>query len=473
MALGGVMGGVDSEVADSTTDLLIESAEFDPMSIRTTARKLNLHSPSSYRFERTVDPKGVDWASRRCCQLILELAGGQLAEGVLDVGSSPTTREPVVLRLDQLLRILGIDVDGKEVHRILTALGTRLVRADSSSIEVIPPSWRRDLTREIDLVEEVARIHGYDKIPEDVQVPMAPSHRLETDHVQHRVRQLLTTAGYDEAITASVVPLSWAKAFSPWNHNTPLQTSTPMLKGADTLRKSLVPSILEARRANESVANPVIELFEMANVYLPDEGALPHEQWTLGITSGGDFHGIKGVVEGLLQMVFATRPLAIRPSQISLLDTNRQCELMLGDRVLGYLGDVSAKGLKQFGLRRPTSIAELSLDVLAAAADLIRQHRPLSDYPAISRDLNLVVDEPLRWLDLETTVRQAAGPLLESLQFQEVYRDRKKDGPGKKRLFFSISLRSAERTLTNEEADHVRQTVVDACARQHQAVLLG
>ena len=220
VAIGGVMGGAQTEISPATRDVLVESAEFDPVSIRNTARKLNLHSDSSYRFERRVDPEGLDWASRRCCELILEVAGGELAAGVVDVGQPPPRREPIVLRLSQLKRILGIDVPAERVREILMALGNdertgsgSVVRwsevakpqaadleiAESSqspipnpsSLTVIPPSWRRDLTREIDLVEEVGRIHGYEAIPEDVSVPMVPSARRRDDRVLERIRRVL------------------------------------------------------------------------------------------------------------------------------------------------------------------------------------------------------------------------------------------------------------------------------------------
>ena len=148
---------------------------------------MGLHSPSSYRFERGVDPLGVEWASRRCCQLIVELAGGQLAPGILDVGALITRRPAITLRLSQLPRVLGIEISGEEVERILTALGNERTSRTRESLEFVPPSWRRDLTREIDLIEEVARIHGYDQIPEDVGVPMAPSHRTHEDRVLERV----------------------------------------------------------------------------------------------------------------------------------------------------------------------------------------------------------------------------------------------------------------------------------------------
>ncbi|MCA9118823.1 MAG: phenylalanine--tRNA ligase subunit beta [Planctomycetaceae bacterium] len=473
VALGGVMGGAESEVSDATVDLLIESAEFAPVSIRGTARKLNLYSPSSYRFERGLDPDGVDWASRRCCELILELAGGELAEGVVDVGRERLTREPVTLRLPQVKRVLGIDVSSEEVQRILTALGCDRVRADQDQIEVIAPAWRRDLTREIDLIEEVARIHGYDKIPEDAAVPMCPSHRSNADRVQGKVRQALTAAGFDEALTASVVSEAWTKAFSPWTDAKPLKSYTPTLKGADRLRLSLIPSLLDVRRMNESVSNPIIELFETARIYLPSSDELPVEQPTLGIISGGNYSALKGVVEGLVAALDPAAVIEVRETSQPLFDTDHSCELRVNGERLGVLGELTSAALKSFKLRSPTTVAELSMFALEAIANLIPQYSPQSAFPAMSRDLNLIVDETLRWADLATTVRASGGQLLEEVAYQDVYRDTQRDGAGKKRLLFSITLRSSEATLTNEQADEIRDSIVAACGEQHAAKLLA
>ncbi len=309
VALGGVMGGANTEVGASTTEVLIEAAEFEPVSIRNTARKLALHSDSSYRFERGVDPEGVDWASRRCCQLILELAGGELASGVVDVGRQPPKREPIVLRLAQLKRILGIEVNSAEARRILTALGNRESsdikhqaprHPDTQTLTVVPPSWRRDLKREIDLVEEVARIHGYDAIPEDVTVPMASSHRTQRDRVLAKVREALVACGIDEAMTISLVEEAASEAFSPWTSEPSLVSSTPVLRRADRLRRSLIPSLLLARRNNEAVGNSRIELFEIARVYLPRKGELPEESLMLAMACSGDFLAVKGVLEAIV-----------------------------------------------------------------------------------------------------------------------------------------------------------------------------
>jgi phenylalanyl-tRNA synthetase beta chain len=473
VALGGVMGGAETEVSEATSDLLIEAADFAPLSIRTTARRLILHSPSSYRFERSVDPVGVDWASRRCCEWILQLAGGRLAQGVLSAGPGIPQREPIVLRRAQLPRVMGIEIPSDEVRRILAALGCDATASNDRQMTVVPPSWRRDLTREIDLIEEVARVHGYDQIPEDVGVPMAPSHRSDEDRVLSKVRQVLLCAGFDEAITASVVPEEILAAFSPWTDAAAYQTSTPMLKGADRLRRSLIPSLLEARRVNESLGNPLIELFETARVYLPSDDGLPREQWTLAIVSGGDYHRVKGVVEGLLGTLRGGSRLEAGDTRQPLLDPLKSSELYIQGQCLGYLGELSADGGKQAGLRGGATVAEIRMDVLVGLADLIPKYTESSPYPAIDRDLNLIVDETVRWASLAETVQRSVGEYLESLSYQETYRDPKKDGAGKKRLLFSITLRSRQRTLTNEEADQIRQQVVAACHQTHGAVLLG
>jgi phenylalanyl-tRNA synthetase beta chain len=477
VGLGGVMGGAETEVTGHTTELLIESARFDPLSIRNTARKLNLHSDSSYRFERGLDPEGVDWASRRTCELILELAGGELASGSIDVGEQPAARAPVALRFGQLRRVLGIDISPDMARRILAALGNRELRADEQLVEVVPPSWRRDLTREIDLVEEVARIHGYDKIPEDVSVPMAPSHRTRMDRVLEKVRHVVNAAGFDEAMTLSAVEEGWSEAFSPWTAAAALRSSMPVLRRADRLRRSLVPSLLGARQTNESLANPVIELFEIAHVYLPQRPhELPSEELMLGLTSGGDYLAVKGLVEGIVAALNPAAQLEARPTRHELLDPQRAAELCVHvgdgrDSLLGYLGEVAPDALKRFELRSPTTIAEIKLSTLLEIGDLIPQYHKLPAFPAVARDLNLVVAERVRWADLAKTVQQAAAPCVESLSFQDVYRDADRLGAGKKSLLFTLVLRSSEGTLTNDEADQIRSRVVEACQTAHGAQL--
>ena len=472
VALAGVMGGLDTEVSPATTDVLIEAAQFAPLAVRGASRKLKLSSDSSYRFERGTDPAGVDWASLRACELILQLGGGELAPGVIDLGPAYAQPQPIVLRLSQLKRVLGIEIPAQEVERIIAALGCTISKSSAATLTATAPTWRRDLTREIDLIEEAARIHGYDKIPEDIRVPMATSHKSDSDRVLHKVRSVFTAAGYDEALTTSVVPEAWSSAFSPWTHAAPLVCNQPMLRGADRLRRSIVPSLLESRRVNESLGNETSHLFETARIYLPLENSLPHEQWTLAAVSGQDFLTVKGILETVLERVAPECILEAVDFKHPLLQADQACELKLSGKRWGFLGKLSPAGLKQFGLRRDALIAEFDLGSLVPLAVLTPQHQQISPFPAIARDLNLVVDEAVRWSQLSASVKGAAGERLQAVRYLDTYRAPDKDGPGKKRLLLSVQLRSAERTLTGEEADQIVERIVASCGEMHGAVLL-
>jgi phenylalanyl-tRNA synthetase beta chain len=473
VGIGGVMGGAQSEVSESSRDVLLEAAEFSPLSIRRTARKLGLFSDSSYRFERGIDPAGVDWASRRACELIVQLAGGELAQGVVDMGRPPPLRSPVVLRLSQLERILGIAIPPERVRAILAALGNVERSFDGRSVEVIPPSWRGDLTREIDLVEEVGRIYGYDHIPEDVSVPMAVSRRSESDRLASEVRRVMAAAGFDEAYTTSVVEESWGRLWSPWSAAEALKLELPLLRGAEYLRMSLVPSLLTARRINESAGNPIVELFEMARVYLPQPGGLPQEELMLAVTGGGDFFSLKGALEALLDAVnpqIAAEYPGPDPAW-SLLDPAQSSRIVIDGEMAGYLGGVSQAGRRHFDLRHPACVAELKVGVLARMARTVRTAAAASPFPAVTRDLNLVVDERIRWSDVCRTVRGVGGETLEQVDYQSTWRSPKELGEGKKSLLFRISLRGKSGTLTTEEADQVQSGIVGRCESLHGARL--
>jgi len=509
VAIGGVMGGAATEISPNTRDVLIEAAEFAPTSIRNTARLLNLHSDSSYRFERGVDPEGLDWASRRCCELILDIAGGDLAAGMVDVGRRPPKREPITLRFAQLKRILGIDVPAERAREILLALGNQELQAGSCeaasggrpfpaaphasdlsapnlsppsptpspqsptpsrSMTVVPPSWRRDLTREIDLIEEIGRIHGYDAISEDVTVPMVASAKRREDRVLEKIRHVLTAHGFDESVTLSAVdePTS---SFSPWTVASPLRTAMPVVRGADHLRRSLIPSLLAARRANEALANPIIELFEIAKVYLPRPSELPEEPLLLSMVSGQDYAAVKGAVESLFCELKICGPFEADDAGLADFDPAASCRLRFRGETLGFIGRLTEDALKRFDLRGPTVAAELRLAPLVEAADLVPRCREQSPYPAVTRDLNLVVADGVRWAELAATVRREAGPCLEELRYCDTYRDEKRLGAERKSLLFSITLRSGECTFTNQRADEIRDRIVAACRAEHGAEL--
>lgn len=485
VCIGGVMGGVDSEVSDSTTDVLLEAAYFHPMPVRATARQLKLHSPSSFRFERDIDSHNIEWASRRCCKLILELAGGELCAGMIDEGKSPEPLKPVELRYSQIQRILGIEVPKSDVPRILESLGLEIQSNSEVAIVVVPPSWRKDLTREVDLIEEVGRIYGYDKVPDTVAVPMVASHRTDADRVMQKIRTVLTGAGFDEAMTATMVPSPWSEAFSPWTSADPIVVSQPMLGvlesgshnigAVNLVRRSLVPSLLEVKRINDFRSNTEVELFETAKVYLAESKTdLPREPLMLGLISSRDYSTVKGVVESLVRRINPDCQIHVKEFEHPLLDVNHSVEIMVGDQVLGYMGAVSAAGLKQFKIRTGgATVAELDVTVLESIAVHVTIHQDQSKYQAISRDFNFIVENAVHWQDLEATVRTAGGELCEAINYRETFRDEKKDGAGKKRLLMSVTLRSNTETLSGDQADEVCSKIISACEKHHSAQLVA
>ncbi|MEW4452920.1 phenylalanine--tRNA ligase subunit beta [Bremerella sp. JC817] len=473
IALAGVMGGKETEVSDLTTDLLIEAAQFAALPVRTTSRRLKLKSDSSYRFERGVDPEMIDWASRRCCELIVETAGGEVCEGRVYAGSQPHSRSSVTLRLSQLPRILGIEVPEAEVHRILEKLGNEVVDQSAGSITITPASWRRDLDREVDLIEEVARIHGYDKIPERAGVSLSASHQSDLDRIRNKVRTAMLGMGFDETLTRSIVSDVWSKAFQGWSLSEPLTTSMPMVKGEDRLRVSLIPSLLGARRNNEKFSYPEIDLYEIAKVYLPKSKALPDERYMVGITSGRGFYELKGVVEALVVSLNPRAMITTIPYTDPLFEEGQGSHLTINGTTLGYLGLVSKSASKAFGLQQKATVAELDLTALMKLAVLIPQHQEFSTHPAMNRDLNLVVDEEVSWSRLQDISTTAGGELVQEVTFQEIFRDPKKDGPGKKRVLFTITLQAYDRTLTGEEADATISQILAACGKETGAKLLA
>ena len=474
VAIAGVMGGLETEIGEDTVNILIETADFSPLSVRNTARKLKLHSPSSYRFERQVDRSQIDWASRRCCELILEIAGGELLEGPVIAGTLPAGERPAIsLRFDQIPRILGIDIPSDAAVKILEDLGLRKAGGQNGSVEVIPPSWRRDLSREADLIEEVARIHGYDKIPADVPVSLAPSARTLRDQVTNRVRETLTGAGFFEAITLSFTTAENRARFMPRGDLPPLSVEHDTRKHENLLRQSLVPHLLESRRENERQGTFNAQLFEIAKVYLQASPGSPErevEPTVIGLVSGRSVRELKGVIVELARRINRAAVITTRPADVAQFTPGRGAEVLLAGAVWGWLGELDPAVVEDLKLRDPITVAELDLALLESIAELNPQFQALPQYPAITRDLNFVLNEAISWQTLEDTVRAAAGSLLDSISFGGQYRG-KQIPADKKSYLITVGYRSSERTLTTEEVDEAQKAVIEACEKKLGAVL--
>jgi phenylalanyl-tRNA synthetase beta chain len=474
VAVAGVMGGFDTEISDSTKNVLIEAASFASLSVRATARSLKLHSPSSYRFERKVDRQWLDWASRRCCELILKVAGGTLMTGSVVAGDSvPSTRESITLRFAQVGRLLGIEIAADECVQILQQLGLKCLTRDAGSATFEAPSWRPDLLREVDLIEEVARIHGYEHIPIDATLPVVATARTLRERVIDAVRTQLVSSGLSEALTLSFVSEQQRQMFRPAGDIPPVAVNHSSRSHENQLRQSLIPSLLACRRQNERHGYANAELFEVARVYLT-AGLGQHEQqaepWTIGIVSGRPFAHLSGVVEALAAELAPHAIVTTEPAPHPEYTSGRGATVNLNGKPWGWLGELSREVLDQSDLQDAVCVAELRLPLIEELFEVRRSYTPLPRFPSISRDLNFVLPESISWAQLSETVSKSAGSLLLGTSFGGQYRGKQIDADHKSYLI-TCRFMAADRTLTTEEVDAVVKNVIASCETQLTAKL--
>jgi len=492
VALAGVMGGAGTEIAAATTDILLESAQFAPLTVRAAARGLVLASASSYRFERVPDPAAVAWASRRAAAMIAEIAGGQIARGTVEAGRLALSPATIQLRPGRVAEVLGIDIPIERQQAILIGLGFVAESNGTDRSRWRAPTWRRDCGREIDLVEEIARIEGYDRVPENEPIAARPVTESARERTLRRATDVLVAAGFCEAMTRSVVGASLEAPASPWGDASPLVCAPPLVRGADRLRRTLLPSLLEARAANVAIGAQQPDLFETARGYLPRQTATPdaaspvEEPLLVSFVMGGGFAAAKGLAEAVLERLglggsAANEPhVVFRQAHLDLFATGRAAEIVLerpgqpAERI-GVVGEVAATVLTNFGLnvgaKGAVVAAELRLDRLEFAVDLERRRSRPSDFPAVERDVNLIVDQTVPWGDVAAAIRGSAGGLLEECRLVQVWTDAERLGAGKKSFVVSLRLRSSEGTLAGEDANRTVDAVVASCGRQCGAVL--
>ncbi|MHC5083789.1 MAG: phenylalanine--tRNA ligase subunit beta, partial [Planctomycetota bacterium] len=285
-ALAGVMGGLDSEVSDATDTVLLEVAHFEPVTIRTAARKLILHSEASFRFERHVDTENIEWVSARCAQLMAETSGGKVAKGIVDVWPEKRERDTIGMRPSRMKKLLGIDVDADTIMGIFTSLGFEPEVKNDDLIVCTPPSWRHDLYREVDLIEEVARCYGYDKIPTEGKIHIEVSRPGLREKVQNKVHGYLAGCGFFESLNITFVDKKVAKIFSDQTPDQHMSIREEVLKSTNLLRQNLIGSLVSVLQSNYNVGNKPCKLYEMAHTFVPDAnhepGKLPDEHPKIG-----------------------------------------------------------------------------------------------------------------------------------------------------------------------------------------------
>jgi phenylalanyl-tRNA synthetase beta chain len=496
VALAGVMGGAGTEIASDTTDILLESAQFAPLSVRAAARGLVLASASSYRFERVPDPAAVDWASRRAAAMIAEIAGGHVSRGVVEAGHLKASPATIPLRNGRVAEVLGIEIPAERQQAILIGLGFVAESGDGAGSRWRAPTWRRDCWREIDLVEEIARIEGYDKVPENEPIAARPVAESARERTLRRASEVLVAAGLCEAMTRSVVGEPLEVTASPWGDTPPLVCAPPLVRGADRLRRTLLPSLLEARAVNVAVGAQRPDLFETARGYLARPGdsngksshdrpaatSPAEEPLLVSLVIGGGFAAAKGLAEAVLERLGLVAGAAsdarvvVRPVVLDLFAPGRVGEIVLErpghppERV-GVIGEVAAAALAAAGLKAPVAAAELRLDRLEFAVEMEPSRCRPSDFPAIERDVNLIVDQAVPWGDIATAIDDGGGALLEECRLVQVWTDAERLGAGKKSFVVSLRLRSNAGTLSGEEANRTVDAVVAACGRKCGAVL--
>ena len=461
IALAGVMGGQNTEINERTADVLIESAYFKPQNIRRTSRKLDLRTESSYRFERGCDPNIADWASRRAAQLILETAGGKLASGVVDVYPSPVQPVEIPLRHEKVSQLLGIELSAKQSTDCLKALGLEV-----SGDTVRVPTYRVDLKREIDLIEEIARIHGVDRIPSTPPRGAIGTHAYDALHDEiAEARQLLIGLGLNESQGQTLISDISAKLVS----NELIALENPLSSDMNVLRPSLLPGLLDALRHNVNHKNLDVALFEIGRVFIANREERRVAIALTGRRSPGFWTGddreakfescdLKGMLEEFLER-FGLRGLSYsrRGEGTSLFIES--ATVHLGKLTLGEFGQVSPILARRYDLRDPVLVAELNLDALLARRNTTKSLKALPQFPSIRRDIAMLVPEDLTHDMVLTAARQARPANLETIELFDVFRG-KNVPAGQKSMAYAFTYRNHERTLTDAEVNAAHEQLV-------------
>lgn len=462
LALAGIMGGADSQVTGATVDVLLESARFDPLSVRRASRALGLRSDSSFRFERGIDPTLPARASLRATQLILEIAGGQLVGDIVSAGENPQPARRLELRLAKLNRVLGTTLQVEQVVEALKRLHLSPA-LNGQTIQVTVPSWRLDLNIEVDLVEEVARVIGYDKLPLRQEISIRLQRPSARAAAVESIRQTLVAAGFFEAVTFSFVSDGLKSDFFPPGAGA-LRADSAVRKADATLRPSLLPGLLEAVRHNHANGTEKASLFETGSAFLVKADGSPDEREKLALVSSGDWRDLRGAIESLLVKLDAQKSIQFVPDQ-SVGFAPGACGRVEWDSVpIGFAGQIDAAVAQKLSLRNPPMAAELNLRDLIDGARVIARPQELAAFPAVKRDLSLIMDESVPYERIEQTLRQAHPENLEAIEYVTTYRGKPLEA-GQKSLTVTLVFRSPSTTLTGAEVETAVAKVLSAAEK--------
>ena len=483
VALAGIMGGLSSEVMENTKDILLESACFDPPTIRRSSKRLGLSTEASYRFERGTDPSGTARAVDRLARLISEWSGGQICKGVWDAHPGPEKERTVQFQMRGVGAFLGVEIPEKEALSILEGLQLAPRKKKGDLWTITPPGFRRDLALEVDVIEEIARIYGYDRIP--VTMPVGRTAPVKTDpldRLQEQVRTVLEGLGFNEAVTYSFISESDIEDLGIGGGLDPVSLLNPISEDMTVMRTSILPGLLKALRTNISRRLEDVRLYETGRVFLPcADCVLPEERTRVaGVLAGArgrkkwyrgpeeaDFFDIKGAVESLLASL-GIRNISFREMDIPYLQHGQSAWVMAGEESLGIAGTLHPAQREKCRLREWAGVFELDLHHMLNV-DTGKKYNRIPQYPEVLRDLAVVAGRDLSAEQMEDVIRHKAKDLNKVYLF-DLY-EGKGVPEGSRSLAWSLSFQSGQRTLTDEEVDASMANIVKALEKEFGARL--
>ena len=494
VAVAGVMGGLESEVAQDTADILLESANFDFISIRRTSAALKIPSEAAQRFGRGVDPELTLVALRRAAELMRELAGGSVASGFADAYPRVAESKVIDFKVSEIKRLLGIELAAERVAGILESLGfaCEIIEDKPPVVRITVPSFRLDVSIPADIVEEIARIYGYDRLPTTLISDEMPAQEHDIDlELEERVRDILVGCGLTETITYSMTNLESVAKLSP-DGELPspegyVRIANPLSREYEYMRQTLMNTSLETVAKNLRFVDRV-GILEIAHVYLPKKGQLlPEEPRRLCIALSGpravrswladeseemDFYDLKGILETLCTHM-GLKDVTLVPTQHPTFHPGRVASVSLGGTELGVFGEVHPRVRASYDLPdQRVVLLELDLEKLLAAANPTQRFTSISRMPALKLDLALVVDEDVPADALQKAIRDAGGFLLADVVLFDVYRG-EQIGSGKKSLAYSLTFQAPDKTLTSEQATRQRDRIVKRLGQEFGAQIRG
>ena len=478
VAIAGVMGGLNSEIKEDTRRVLLESAYFNPAGNRRTSKRLGLETEAAYRFGRGIDYGGCLSAANRATQLIQELTGGKVVEGVVDVYPTPIKPSPIRLSVRKIHQVLGTEVSAEQVRNYLEDLELEVQGEDEDVLVVTPPSFRGDLEREIDLIEEVARLDGYERIP--ITIPKGPPSSEERSKefiAERKVIDTLINHGYHEVVTYSFTsPASWDAIGLPPDdpRRKHLRILNPLTEGFSVMRTTLIPGLLETAQYNISRKNSNLKFFELKKVFIPQERErLPEEiKFLVGLAMGFgrdphwafsprpvDFYDIKGCVEDLLDALQIKRAKFNKAEDIPYLHPGKASKVVLDQEVLGVIGEVHPQVLGHYEIHGKAYLFEMDFSKMVKWAGEERRFQSLPKFPVVYRDLSVVVDRALEAEKVMEAIRAFQQPFVEEITLFDIYQ-----GPpipeGKKGISYRIRYQANDRTLTDEEVNQYHEKIL-------------